>query len=112
MKSNLVIGAFLYFFRGMATVSFAAKFLEGYIFAKSEQIRGMVHRLANRETFKASVLEGMQTDLEEAELDIQVQSRMVCDQQVQLKIKEFKRLVSMTKNLIESSARFGARRTT
>lgn len=92
----------------MPRAPYTAEFLVGYIFAKMEQIRGMVHRLDNRDNFTASELTAMRMDLEEAALDISVQSRMVSDQRIQPKLKEFGTLVSMTTDLIDSHEREAA----
>lgn len=67
------------YFRIMPRIVISAEFLVGYIQAKMEQIRTIVHRLNSRKDFSLSELDYIKQEILGIDTEVQVQSKMVKD---------------------------------
>lgn len=91
----------LLYFRIMPRSAFTAEFLVGYIQAKLEQLRSIVYRMESRRNFSAQELGYIRKEILDIDLEIQTQSKLVKDERINPKVKEYVALLDMAEKLWE-----------
>lgn len=82
------------YFQKMPKCTYTAELVVGYILAKMEQMRRIIHRLENQIEFSRQELEHIRTDLQEIATDVDVQVKMVRDDRMGAKLIEYRMLLN------------------
>lgn len=92
-------------FRIMPRFVTTAEYLVGYVSAKMEQFRTLVHRMENRCDFTRSELSYIQQEILDIDLEVQTQGKLVTDTRIKEKMVEYKRLFDLAERWYERRIR-------